>query len=81
MSEWVSVKDHLPPKHEFVLVISVMENANATPYSLAKHDGCGRWSMIGEEEAVWEYYFWRIASPEEEITHWMKLPEPPNEMD
>lgn len=71
MSEWVSVKDRLPETDDMVLVLaSGKPRENITlvdAFELAEYDPEG-WSLETYPE-------WMDAK----VTHWMPLPEPPEE--
>ena len=68
MKDWISVNDRLPDKGSNV--ISCLEACDGS----WKHVGCdvyfgdGRWAMILPEE-----------SNDMKVTHWMPMPEPPEE--
>lgn len=73
MSEWISVKDRLPEHPELVLaIVSGKPWKNVTldgAYQLASYDpDCG---WIVEEYPEWE--------EGAVVSHWMPLPEPPEE--
>lgn len=63
MSEWISVKERLPERFEPVLVC---REKNGSPYVEQGHKDVGEW---------WKVYGTRTKH----ITHWMPLPEPPEE--
>lgn len=67
VNEWISVKDRLPEEMKNVLAFGVEHNNN---YCAWLNDG--KW-----------YYYKRIGEREEifddKITHWMQLPQPPEE--
>lgn len=62
-SGWTSVKDRLPERFEPVLVC---REKNGSPYVEQGHKDVGEW---------WKVYGTRTKH----ITHWMPLPEPPEE--
>ncbi len=73
MSEWISVKERLPEKGQFVLIIcagsSIPISASYEPgeyYEWDENCNCGGYGS--------EKHFYQ-----NEITHWMPLPEVPNE--
>ena len=80
MSEWISVGDHLPePQTEEVLVLDENGNIYNTQYESCIDDGCkfGHYcSFYNPDTLGWERTEW---IPNEGITHWMPLPEPPGE--
>lgn len=71
MNNWISVKKYLPPFHEQVLIY--IPNIEDCPTI-----------NVGYMETDGNFYFNQIpdnidAQISENITHWMSLPEPPNE--
>lgn len=62
MSEWISVKDKLPGKHERILC-----------YDGAYMDVMEYWY----EENGLPQFFNPPSPPKDFVTHWMPLPEPP----
>lgn len=87
MAEWISVKDRLPEKDgEYIICIrgyiTTTEFCNIdpeynpnNPYCVESKDiyrGAGFYRYLGEGE--YEMY------DADEITHWMPLPEPPEEV-
>lgn len=91
MSEWISVKDRLPAFDQLVLVyarnkdtekkwnregIYTAELKNKTP----KPDPEGKrnfWGLPGYD-SEWTVWSWCYFS-EPDVTHWMPLPDPPQE--
>ena len=66
-SAWVSVRDRLPEKGEYVLVYANTKYINSKKVCIDRLED-------GEKTAVWMYtHGWF------EVTHWMPLPEPPKE--
>lgn len=65
MSEWIYVKDRLPPQYESVL-IAVKEN-DKYEVDFGYIDERGEWTIFSDFDIG------------HEITHWMPLPEPPKE--
>ena len=63
MSEWISVKDRLPDEGEAVLVFSSYWCSNSFVATLIR----GEWKASS------------ILSRPDLVTHWMPLPEPPEE--
>lgn len=67
--KWISVKDRLPNKNQKVLIF-------LDGYSHRNHIDLV--SFIGINGS---YYFWdadEYGYEENEVTHWMELPKPPN---
>lgn len=67
MSEWINVKDKLPPFNTDVLTIDF--NSKWPDICVAVRNDQ---SMI-EEPDYWSCYY----GQRENVTHWMPLPEPP----
>lgn len=64
---WVSVRDRLPEKGEYVLVYANAKYIDSEKVCIDKLED-------GEKTAVWMHtHGWF------EVTHWMPLPEPPKE--
>lgn len=72
---WISLKDNLPQKDKWVLV------ATDTHIGIAQHDGNSFWeNRIDGSLIVYHYGGWYQWSYfDKDITHWMPLPEVPNE--
>lgn len=70
----------MPLHDDFVLVFCHTGTSEPSSYSLAKWVfTLGRWCIIGNGESVWSDLCWGINS-DEEITHWMPLPNPPKKV-
>ena len=67
MAEWISVKDRLPEKDGYYLVVT---------YGVISIE------EFSKEKLAWLGYDWDNAEVYEMIgiTHWMPLPEPPEEV-
>jgi len=63
MSEWISVKERFPNEGDLVLISDAREDSPAVMVSFYIHK-VGRWGF---------------RDLEFDPTHWMPLPEPPNE--
>lgn len=72
MSEWISVKDRLPPMYHMVLITGKNSAGGSFGVIKGSHDGDkGQWYR----EDIGQY-----AEPRgDTVTHWMPLPEPPKE--
>ncbi len=73
MSEWIRVEDRMPPDGEWVIV-AAKDSAGK------KFVECDiRWCS---EDQEWQYFDgsdgW-VGSFHDEVTHWMPIPEPPEE--
>lgn len=67
MSEWIGVKKQLPDKGKNVLVYATAKYINGEKISIDRLEE-------GEKHPIWMYtHGWF------EVTHWMPLPEPPEE--
>ena len=69
MSEWISVKDRLPDKEGCYLIV----------YDETKEIDIGLWCLERQrfEVVETEWFGYEIGN----VTHWMSLPEPPEESD
>jgi len=65
---WIPVEEHEPPMHT-TLLLSVRDPDNNQPYTTA-----------GWKGAVWHHIFDDVPFDPKTITHWMLLPEPPEEL-
>jgi hypothetical protein len=74
MTEWISVKDRLPKKLECVLI--TWDGLQFQPHAYFDHEK-NKWQdvieVIYDGEEV-------IDDPLREITHWMPLPNPPEQL-
>jgi hypothetical protein len=81
---WISVKDQLPEEDQFVLVISKNDNqmfvvqfytsqkiSNSAPIIL-------NWEILFSDEEM-DIRITRVIGYILNVTHWMPLPEPPQE--
>ena len=75
MSEWISVKDRMPGRYETVLIAISTVNGYGDPAKLVTIGG------YDHIEKRWEQYTStdRQLCQGETVTHWMPLPEPPEE--
>lgn len=72
MSEWISVKDRLPQRHQMGSIFIVALYNKKTDESFVKplHYIMDEWfSTLDEEPLNYRY----------KVTHWMPLPEPPKD--
>lgn len=67
MAEWISVNDRLPENNKPVLVV-----AHSIPFTAAYAHWKRKWVVLGQ---------YRNADLREgkKVTHWMPLPEPPED--
>lgn len=72
MTEWIKVKDKLPPEKPFnsVYIVTMFSHLKHRKFVEPLHYIGGQWLTMHEEEQL---------DPEYEVTHWMPLPEPPAE--
>ena len=78
MSDWISVKDALPPDGVGVLVAGKFIDVRFVTAAQAtlNDDGSLRyWNSHCFGGTEWEFDF-----ENEQVTHWMALPEPPSEL-
>jgi len=68
MSEWISVRNRLPELNEYVLVCTELKWISVARM-FSSDDGCP-YQWISEDSSYIDSRW---------ITHWMPLPEPPNE--
>lgn len=75
MSEWISVKDRMPGRYETVLIAILTVNGYGDPAKLVTIGG------YDHSEKRWEQYTStdRQLCRGETVTHWMPLPDPPEE--
>lgn len=79
MTEWIGIKDALPPFGEKVLLYGIKEHEDSADIHLGSycntliHDEYRNY--VGEEAQFWasEYGY------DIDVTHWMPLPRAPNE--
>lgn len=82
MNEWISVKDKFPEDYEFVLV-AALGKGTGEPCSISIgrfNSGIPLWQLLKKYpnnacacgDLIWDMQ-------EKGVTHWMPLPEPPNE--
>ena len=76
MPEWISVKDRLPklpnaPYCDVLVIAAIKGNGRSTALFYE------RTTIRGKIVERWRYHYNRIC--DEEVTHWMPLPEPPKE--
>ena len=71
-SEWISVKDSLPP--EYCPVLVHVRHTEKWGRSLSNQDA---WHVV--EEDIWLGDKWSNNADDDihEVTHWMNMPEPP----
>ncbi len=68
--EWISVKDKLPPENESVLVVVHGYRRGFEPISLVE---------ISSYSHDFDFIFDDLPISRIDVTHWMPLPEPPEE--
>lgn len=72
-SEWISVEDCLPA--EGVWVIALTGDGDVAPASLCDND-----YDVTTHDKTWRVWWWKYStSTVFGITHWMPLPEPPED--
>lgn len=84
MNKWISVAERLPEKHKNVLCNVVNNNNRNIQLVLMRenktHDGLDRWlANFIFKTRYHEYTDEMPEVPDEMVTHWMDLPEPPLE--
>lgn len=79
--KWISVKDQLPEFYTFVLIYAkITKTSEPSKISIGRYNSLNWETLCNEEDnnacACGDLY-WEIFP--DEITHWMKLPEPPKD--
>jgi hypothetical protein len=80
MSEWISIKERLPPFYEYVLVYGQKKGNEPSPMSIARQfKGC--WEMLSDEDQSNAVACGDLAwgMDTDDITHWIPLPNAPIE--
>jgi len=88
MSDWISVKDKLPPVGVGVLVAGRMQVVGDLGFISVPFVTAAQYSPIGNQGSlsVWwdghcfQGYEWEFDFEAEQVTHWMALPEPPSDI-
>jgi hypothetical protein len=81
MSEWISIDDRLPAKHEVVALLHNdrwMNSPAHEPKGLNWH-GVGSLDDAHSFRPYWDIIGVAEAQCIDAVTHWMPLPTPPNE--
>lgn len=73
--EWISIKDRLPPYEEWVLLYCINEEQFPPDPQIF----VGRSGQYGEEDEYQSAHGDGYVRSGTIITHWMPLPEPPEE--
>lgn len=77
--KWISVKDELPDRFQYVLVC--FEGNERMPYtvSMARYVNydCSKWELEGNTPVCIDSQSWYLTTCD--ITHWMPLPFPPKD--
>ena len=71
VNRWISVKERLPEDNTIVLYVWRSENGNVSVFH-------GWHSSIRGLGSVWHQSGVGMQRPDDEVTHWMPLPEPPS---
>ncbi len=82
MTKWINTQDRFPNEYIFVLVYEFRSKDEPCPISIARWEGdC--WNGLGENcdetNSYWSDLF--TAIDWSKITHWMPLPQPPEEQE
>ena len=79
MSEWISVKDHLPEHDMPVLVFAKGKCEGFIGSTVIAITHIGNQKFWHDSPDHWEWVSpWQYFMTDYEITHWMSLPEPPS---
>jgi hypothetical protein len=86
MSEWISLEDKKPENGQDVLLHLVLQRNYDGSFSEydAITTGCWQYGesgsewVLGSQYIAWDYDF-NLGITEDDIAHWMPLPEPPKE--
>ncbi len=80
--KWISVKDRKPQLYDFVFVLADNHGTGEPkPISIARlfdNDNGDKWDFLGNLK-VGAYMDIEYDMESEDITHWMRLPKPPED--
>ena len=75
--EWISVKEELPPDSQAVILCIKIDYASGFIYTSGAISN-GRWKLNESHDLLdIDCYEYSDGSYDEDITHWMSLPQPP----
>ena len=79
--KWISLEDELPEKGKSVLTLGVCKHMYVKNdskieniISVGNYRGVGIWHIEADMHPTWGAPFWITT-----VTHWMLLPNPPND--
>ena len=79
VQEWISVKDRLPEDSGYYLVVYRDKYNGISSIALDNYVKCNVGEWWGSEFAcdITKQFLWATKLQEQEVTHWMPLPETP----
>lgn len=79
VQEWISVEDRLPDDIGYYLVVYRDKYNGSTSIALDNYVKCGAGEWWASEFAcdITKQFLWATKLQEQEVTHWMPLPQPP----
>ena len=76
--EWISIKDELPEIEEFVLLFDDWQSSSGEKYKDVRVGYLDSFTTMKSSQGIDRSCVWGGTEFAFNITHWMPLPEPPN---